>query len=366
MKRTDDDPTNIPPVATECEAKFTSSNRFSDEAAIAAFRRLAPNADLELRDTRANRTLIQYVSVVDLFEAFCAAHSLTPLPATGETLREWVRALFRANKTPATVGTYIGAIGAWHRLNNFKLDTSLASEWLRAGRRRAGPQRRAAALRAEELRTILAGLDPAVPADCRDATILQLAWGCALRSSEVTGLDWGREGPHAAGGTGHVTLEPAGVMVSLRKSKTAQASRVEVPAPDNDLPELRPWLLRWIKAADIRRGEPLFRPFLAGVLQAARLGPEAITAIIRRRVIRAAQARGLSDLEARIHASRYTSHSPRRGVITEAVAHNVPFALVRRRSRHRTDTAMTRYVAEAEQWTSSGLEGIWDGESRKP
>jgi len=357
MPEGDQDSTNMklerPDLAPE--AGFTTSRRFSDDAAATAFAALAPGADPELRAARSNRTVLQYRSAVRVFCKWCEDHGHVALPATGETFAAWVRAMILERRTVATIAAYRGAIAAWHRLNGHRLDAGLAAEWMRAARRQSGPPRRARALLADDLRAVLATLDPVAPADCRDAALLLLQWGAALRSDEVVSLDWAREGAHAAGGKGAAILEADGVRVTLRRAKTSQATRVDVPVPDADLPPLRAWLERWIAVAGIAPGTPLFRPVSRGVVRDARLGSPSVRPIVRRRMLRAALARGVDEREARIAAEAFTAHSPRRGLLTDGVANGVDFATLRRRSRHRSDAQLIEYVDENRAWTDSGI-----------
>ncbi len=342
-------------AAHPTEQSFATSQRFSEEAALEAFAELAPGKAPELLAARSPRTWLQYRSAVHVFQKWCAERGRNALPASAETFCRWVEHMIGERRTIATIASYRGAIAAWHRLNGHRLDATMAGEWMRAARRRSGPPRRAAALRADHLRAILAKLDPAAPADCRDGALLLLAWGAALRSDEVTALDWMREGPHHAGGKGAVVLEDAGVRVVLRRAKTTQASRVEVPIPHDDLKPLQIWLKRWTDIARIAPGTPLFRPFRHGVILPARLGSPAVTHVLRRRALGVAMAAGADEIEARIEAGRYTSHSPRRGLITEGVEKGVPFATLRRRSRHRSDQQLVAYVDDAQAWTDSGI-----------
>jgi integrase len=353
---TGDAPTNtLLDAANAAEPMFETSRRFTEAAALAAFTELAPGKSAALLHARSARSWLQYASAVRVFRAWCDENGHVALPASPATFCAWIEAMISGQRTIATIASYRAAIATWHRLNSHKLDLSLASEWMRAARRQSGPPRRAAALRAQHLREILATLDPAIPADARDGALLTLAWGAALRSDELTALDWQREGAHHVGGKGAAILEPCGVRVTLRRSKTTTNVRSEIPIPHRDLPDLREWLLRWVELGGITAGTPLFRPIAHGIVRPARLGSAAVTHVLRRRALRAALARGDSEIEARIAVNVFTSHSARRGVITEGVERGVPFSTLRRRSRHRSDQQLVAYVDDAQAWTDSGI-----------
>jgi hypothetical protein len=66
----------------------------------------------------------------------------------------------------------------------------------------------------------------------------------------------------------------------------------------------------------------------------------------------------MSETEARIMAATYSSHSARRGYCTSASDAGIPLGEIRARSRHRDDEVLGRYIASAQGWRRSGLDGV--------
>jgi integrase len=225
--------------------------------------------------------------------------------------------------------SYLAAIATVHRYHGHAIDRTILIEPLKAARRRAGPQRRARALVAADLKKVVAGLDPDIPRDARDATILLLGFAAALRGSEVTGLDWQRTGGRHLGGTGVLSQERDGLLVTLTTSKGSQITPVTLAV-------LRP----------VDRHQNVLP---------ARLAPDAVAKIIKRRALSHAKATGLPEADAFALAWQYSSHSLRRGYCSSASEKRLSLGEIRRRSRHCSDAVLGKYIRDAEGWRSSGL-----------
>jgi hypothetical protein len=89
-----------------------------------------------------------------------------------------------------------------------------------------------------------------------------------------------------------------------------------------------------------------------------RLAAEAVLAIVRRRVHAHALATGKRKSDALAYAKTFSSHSGRRGFCTEAARKRVPFAEIRKHSRHASDAMVARYIADAEGRRSGGLKKV--------
>jgi hypothetical protein len=76
---------------------------------------------------------------------------------------------------------------------------------------------------------------------------------------------------------------------------------------------------------------------------------------VRQRVEAYCIASGKPPKQARQVASEFSAHSIRRGLCTSLSRARVPFADIRKRSRHRSDAMVARYVADAEGRRSGGL-----------
>jgi integrase len=189
------------------------------------------------------------------------------------------------------------------------------------------PQRRAVALRAEQLAAIVATLDGSIK-DLRDRALLLVGFAGAFRRSELS-----------AAVCRDIERRPQGVVVSLPRSKTdqeAQGRKVAIPygreavCPVNALGE-------WLEAARITDG-PLFRPVTkGGQVISSRLSGDAIAAIVKQRVV----AIGLDP-------SLYSGHSLRAGFVTSAAAAGVPSWKIRTQTGHTSDAMLNRYIRAGE------------------
>jgi hypothetical protein len=103
------------------------------------------------------------------------------------------------------------------------------------------------------VRGILATLDD-TPLDRRDAALIASLFAGALRRSEIAGLDYGAAGT----GDGYLQLTDRAVEIVLLRSK-ARTEPVSVLVPRAENPGLVAALERWVAAAGIALGEPLFR-----------------------------------------------------------------------------------------------------------
>jgi integrase len=177
------------------------------------------------------------------FERWCHLRGRTALPATAETLAEYVHHLtgtltqYGGPPSPSTINHVLGCIQAVHKHTGQVSDVRLARLALRAYRRDATPsettaegnvgeavrtakrgRRRSAPIAVVELRTLVHALLAAVGAGTlqplkgqRDHIALVLAFAMASRASEVAALD-----------IADLRFSDRGLTVTVRLSKTDQ------------------------------------------------------------------------------------------------------------------------------------------------
>lgn len=344
---------------------FRTSTRIHREKARAAFTALAPGEDIDLADAKAPGTWQQYRSAWNVYGAWCEEEGREPMPASPDQLRAYVKHLAVGGRVASTIEAHVAAIATVHRLNGHAVDRTLIVEHLKANRRRGRPPRRARPLRIADVQDMLVRLDQSAPRDMRDAVLLLIGSAGALRSAELVGLDFTRPGLEASGGSGFVSIERDGLLVTLLRSKASQVTPQEIPLPFSEVPPLRGWFDRWTEGASIQPGEPIFRPIAStGSIVAARLAPGAVTSILKARAMDLAMSRGMSELEAINWANRVTGHALRRGYATSAAEAGLSLGAIRKRTRHADDATLTKYVDAAEGWKTTGLEGLW-GEGKR-
>jgi integrase len=177
-------------------------------------------------DTRA-----AYERHWDAFARWCHLSGRTPLPATAQTLAEYVHHLtgtttqYDGPPSPSTVNHVLGCIQAVHKHAGQVCEVRLARLALRAYRRDATGlprtsrgRRQSAPIGLGELRTLVHAILAAVGAGelhplkgQRDHAALVLAFAMASRASEVAALD-----------IADLTFSDRGLTVTVRSSKTDQ------------------------------------------------------------------------------------------------------------------------------------------------
>lgn len=341
------------------DTTFRASRQVTPEAAQAHFAVVAPGADGDLIDGKANATWRALRYRWPRYERWCEATGRRPLPCDAEQLRDFVREMIAARLAPSSIAAYVAGVCTVARLRSSFADRRLVGEHMKAARRRHGPPRRARPARGADIADLFALLDPTNIRDVRDAVVFALGFGLAARASELVGLDLERAGSFERGATGVLQIGADGIVVRWHRTKAAQEREVELSIPDRDMPEAREWLTRWITLATIAPGSPLLRPLTRHhTAVAARLSGATISTIVRVRVEQLEIARGVAPAEARDRAARFSSHSLRRGFCTTAAEAGTPLNVIRERSRHADDGMVARYVGEAQQRSASGLAGL--------
>jgi integrase len=190
-------------------------------------------------------------------------------------------------------------------------------------------QRQAAPLLRLHLREIVRKMT-GTPIDLRDKALLLLGFSGAFRRSELVGLN-----------VEDLERVPQGILVHLRRSKTDQESSGRIVA----IPKVRGSLCavtaveRWMKAADIHDG-PLFRRLTrTGRASRHRLNAGYVSLLLKSRL----HAIG-------IDSTKYSAHSLRAGLVTEAAKAGVPAWKIRQQTGHKTDQMVARYVRDADLW----------------
>jgi integrase len=317
---------------------------------------------------RAPETNRAYGRAWAAFEAWCSEQGLPALPASPTTVAAWMAALAsgaggRRPLVRASINQALSAVIRRHHLAGEALDRKhpiIAEMWRGISRTKARTEtiRQAQPITAGELRTMITDIGTAanrLPADARDAALLALGWACALRRSELVGLDWERTGS----GSGTLRIDERGLVVTLNTSKGSQTEAATVVVPCPDMPAACAAVKVWASRASLKPGEPVFRRIDKGQrIAAGRLTDRSVARIVKARVRALALAAGKSEAEADAVAERMSGHSLRAGYATAAAAANVPSYRIQQHTRHKSAEMVSRYVREADKWTKSGLKGV--------
>ena len=335
-------PLAIPPGATVVHTD--ADYAITDETA----RRLA--------DSTPENTQRAYDHAWDGFTRWCASEGRNPLPATAQTLTEYVRHLTDRQLAPATIDQAMGTIRSKHAQDGYdnQPDTRAARrlykkyrrDWTDAGNR----VRKAAPVVLDALRAMVDTCDPDTLAGKRDRLLLLLGFNMMARRSELAALD-----------LGDIRESEEGLTVYVRSSKTDQSAEgVEVNVPFGQHAEtdavraFRAW-----RDALAERGittGPLLRPIdrhdrlLTEEGSAGRGGARMTGKSVGLVVTRHGQAAGLEH---------QTAHGLRAGGATAAYNANNPVSAIAEQGRWSPNSPVVLgYIRSVDKWKNNPMKGI--------
>jgi integrase len=317
------------------------------------------------REALAERTREAYGRWWKVFSGWCEKRGRQALPASPETVAAWLTALADGTDTGrplarASINQALAAVTLAHRTAGHTFDRKHRVIWMTwSGISRVKAlvevERQAAPVVAGDMRELLAILKTDRAIGCRNAALLTLGWGAALRRSELVGLDWEQLGT----GTGFVRIDERGILITLARSKASQDKAETVVIPRADLQEACEALEAWAERADLQPGEPIFRAVNnRHAIAADRLTAQSVARIVKKAVRDLVRAKGKSKAEAKELARRFSGHSLRAGYATSAAAADVPALRIQQHTRHKSADMVARYVRESDKWSKSGLKGV--------
>ena len=247
------------------------------------------------------------------FIGWCAGQGVEPVPADLRTVARYVTQLAGLGRSVSTIDRRVAAITALHRSQGY--DTPTAREEVRlvlAGIRNTvgRPPRKKRALTDDLVVKVLRKINSDI-AGLRDRAMIALAFGAALRRSELVGLD-----------VGDLDWHHRGLVVTLRKSKTDQAGKgLKKGVPEGKL-KVGEAVKAWLDAAGIKDG-PVFRGCDRGKILDTRFDGGSFARMLKRRV----EAVGLDP-------ALFSGHSCRSGFATSADEHGADLRATSRQLGH--------------------------------
>jgi integrase len=340
----------------------------AEGAEIALPEALVERAKDYMAEALSERTREAYGRWQRAFTSWCERHGRQSLPASPETIAAWLTALAdgvdgRRPLARASINQALAAVTLAHRLAGYAFDRKhrvISMTWSGISRVKAMTEveRQAAPVIAADVRDLLAMLNVGRNIGCRNAALLTLGWGAALRRSELVGLDWEHIGDGGKG-TGFVRIDERGILITLARSKASQDKAETVVIPRADLPEACEALEAWAKRAALQPGEPIFRAVNnRHQIATERLTAHSVSRIIKKAMRDLARRRGKTLEEAKDLVRRFSGHSLRAGYATSAAAADVPALRIQQHTRHKSADMVARYVRESDKWSKSGLKGI--------
>jgi integrase/recombinase XerD len=122
------------------------------------------------------------------FQAFCRTNGLTPETLDAAAVTQWLAELAGRGLAPSSQRRYLASVrGLTHELVERRL---LASDPALPIRLRPHPRPLPRTLGRKDIETLLDAIDTRTVRGARDHAMLELAYGCGLRVSELVGLQW--------------------------------------------------------------------------------------------------------------------------------------------------------------------------------
>ena len=283
---------------------------------------------------RAPNTTRAYAAAWSAFASWCSERGLEALPATPGTVALYLTDRANQGSKVATLRLALAAISAAHRAGGHDFNAkapALAAVWSGI-RRQLGvrPDRKAPVL-ADELRAMLGTLDRTTVAGMRDAALIVVGFGAALRRSELVALN-----------VGDVSVSREGLKVLVRRSKTDQESAgVEIAVSRGKTAATCAVLAyqAWLAAAGITEGPVFRRVRKNGLVGTDRLTDKSVADLVKK----LAEAAGLDP-------ARYSGHSLRAGLATSAALAGAGLTSIMKQTRHKSVDVAKTYVRDADIW----------------
>jgi integrase len=294
----------------------------------------------QARASKADATWAAYAADWRVWEAWAARVGATAFPAVPEQVAAFLSDMSASRKL-STLRRYLASISVAHSLRGVVFDRKhpAVRTILKGIARESTPVRRVKPLLAARVRTLLADMGNSL-ADVRDAALLALGVASGCRRSELSGLDWLSHGA----GQGSLEIGEDSATIRLYRSKTSQAEPAEVHIkPGIALAAVK----RWVVAAGIAAGTPLFRAIgKGGRISAKRLADRSIARIVKARC----EGAGLDPTD-------FSGHSLRAGMVTSAAEAGVPEWRIKLHSRHKSDV-VRQYIRPVEKRQHSPTDEI--------
>ena len=306
-------------------------------------RALIPSAEVSERTreyvaaSKSPRTVRAYRTDLRDFEAWCAEHGRTSLPATPETVADYLADMASGGRKAATITRRLSAISQAHQMAGLESPTHAQIVRMTASgiRRQLGTApRQARPILAAELRSMIEAL-PDDLRGLRDRALLLVGFAAGMRRGELVALD-----------VGDVVEEPEGLAVTIRRSKTDQEGQGRVVGivrgSRGPLTDPATAVREWREAAGITEG-PLFREVdRGGRVGATRLSDRAVARIVKK----AAASVGIDPALA-------SGHSLRSGLATSAAAAGAPERAIMATTGHRARPWCGATSAKARKYLES-------------
>lgn len=318
----------------DCEVFSLNEEDFvlADNTALAENDALSEKSKLRLQSSKADNTIKAYSADWRDFADWCAHHEAQALPATAETIVNYINDL-ADNAKANTVSRRITAISENHIAAGFdREDNPTKSGIVRfamsAIRREKGTfQHGKAPILLETLQLIAGNFVGDDLPTLRDKALILLGFAGAFRRSELVAVQ-----------VENLTFTPQGLVVFIPRAKGDQlgkGSTIGIPYAPNPAICAARAVREWLDVTGLKEG-PLFRPFTKNQkLRNVQLSDKSVALIVKENIKKA----GLDERE-------FAGHSLRRGFATSAAQHDIDTLSIMRQTRHKSEKMVHRYIEQ--------------------
>jgi integrase len=297
-----------------------------------------------VENDKSDNTRLAYKIHFEDFKRYCTAREFDSLPAVPGVVAMYLADQNELGKSISTLKARLAAISVEHKANGIELSRNPARDELvrrtlrGIQRERGSAQRKKKPLLSDDIKKMIDSLDDGLMG-LRDRAIILLGFSGAFRRSELAALE-----------VGDVEFVKAGVLVTVRRSKTDQTGQGHkrgIPYGSN-LPTCSVRTLKdWIESAKIESG-PLFRSFKkGGIVQDEKLSGQEIARI----VIRTAKKAGLP-------VESLGGHSLRAGFATQAAANKARLGRIMDQGNWRSVSVVKNYIRHASVFRNNAASAL--------
>jgi integrase len=298
------------PLTTPTSGALVLADRLADWSAMA-------------QGAFATNTLRAWKSDWEVFTESCRAYRLEPLPASANTVRDFVFECLSRGKKPATIRRYVSTIGRAHRASGLadptvSEDVRLALKEM--GRNVPARQKQARGLTWAQIEVFLS-IEPRNLRDIRDRALVAVAYDTLCRREELVSLRV-EDIAEAGDGSGSILI---------RRSKTDTTG-------EGAMAYLSPLTMRlvssWLKESGLKAGAVFVRVHGAASVGES-LTPQVVTTVFRK----VGQWIGLERNE----WENLSGHSVRVGAAQDLLALNIDLSSVMQAGRWKDTRMPMRY-----------------------
>jgi site-specific recombinase XerD len=311
---------------SETDLQSTQATALSSDLAP-----LLEQAGEYIRASSAASTQRAYRSDWRHFEAWCAEHGRSPLPAKPVIVALYITHLAHVEKRRcSTIQRRLAAISQAHQVAKHPSpthDTEVRKIFSGIRRTIGTVQHGKAPVDVEDLRAMVSVLEPGL-LEQRDRALLLIGFAGAFRRSELVSLD-----------VSDLSFQREGLVITLRRSKTdqeGQGRRIGIPYGRGETCPVHA-LQGWLRSASITEG-PVFRAVNRhGQVAITRLTDQTVARVVKR----CAKSIGLD-------AQAYAGHSLRAGLATAASQAGASERKIMDQTGHRSVVVARRYIREGD------------------